>query len=100
MINQEIKFISGIAYNIAKKGRNKLDETEAHILKRLEKSYNMTFDNDLLFKLAKVDYIRENDLAKIKADKKNILAKKLNDLAEGQTGEFNKNIEAVKKGLS
>ncbi len=98
--NREIKFVSGIAYNIAKKGRNKLDETEAHILKRLEDTYKMTFDNDLLFKLARVDYIRENDLAKIKADKKLILADKLNDLATGQTGEFNKNLEAVKKGLS
>jgi hypothetical protein len=97
--NRNIKFISGIAYNIAKKGRNNIDEGESHALQQLEKRYKIEFSDEVLLQLARIDYIRENDLENAKRDRENILANKLNDLISGQSDEIKKHISSIKKGI-
>ncbi|KIM09488.1 MAG: hypothetical protein KU38_09220 [Sulfurovum sp. FS08-3] len=98
--NKEVKFISGICYNIAKKGRENLDEMEKHALENLEKRYNITLDDKVLFELANIDRIKNIDLEKIKSQKDEILANKLSDLIAGQSNEFNIQLESLLKVLN
>ncbi len=97
--NRDVKFISGIAYNIAKKGRNSIDENETHALQQLEKRYKIEFSDELLLQFARIDFIRENDLENAKRDREEILANKLNDLISGQSDEIKKLTSSIKKGV-
>ena len=97
--NKEVKFISGICYNIAKKGRENLDDMEKHALENLEKRYNIKLDEATLFDLANIDRIKNNDLEKIKLDKDKILENKLNDLVCGQNELFLQKLTGIEKNL-
>jgi hypothetical protein len=88
-----VKFISGIAYNIAKKDKRNLDEMEQHALNSLEKRYKLEFSKEVLFDLANIDAIREKDLEKLKSKKDEILSQKLENFIAGQR-------EKVLKGLN
>jgi len=81
---REVKFISGICYNIAKKKQQNLDDMEQLVLDNLQKRYKFKFSDDILFDLANIDRIREKDLKEIKNDKDEILAEKSQDFLNGQ----------------
>lgn len=97
--NKKVKFISGIAYNIAKKNRDNLDEMESHILATLQKRYNLQFTNEILLQLANIDEIRDRDLEEIKKNKKQILDSKLEDFILGQEEQVSKGLDELKKNI-
>lgn len=93
--SKKVKFISGICYNIAKKNKTNLDEMEEHVLKTLEKRYELSFSNEILFQLANIDAIRDKDLEDIKKDKETILSNKLSDFILGQTNQVKENLDEL-----
>ncbi len=97
--DKKVKFISGVCYNIAKKGRANLDEMEKVALDNLEKRYKIELNEETLFDLANIDNIRNEDLANIKAEKNEILAGKLEDLIAGQSDQFSNKLDALSKAV-
>ena len=97
--SRKVKFISAICYNIAKKGKKNLDEIEELTLNNLEKRYELEFSEDILFQLANIDSIKDNDLEEIKRQKEDILKSKLEDFISGQRELVIENLSSLEKNL-
>jgi len=98
--SKKVKFISGIAYNIAKKEKFELDDVERHALETLEKRYELEFTDEILFQLANIDTIRDNDLEEIKQNKEEILASKLEDFVAGQKEQVLKSLVELEQDVT
>lgn len=90
-------FISAMAYDIAV-NLNDLDETQAHILKRLRKTFpDYEFNQQGLLELANIAEIRDKKFAEIQSEKDEILAQRFDDLLAGQKKELTKILKSIKQ---
>lgn len=105
----KLDFSSGIGYSIAKKGRNRWDTTEAHVVSRMCELYPSFFDNDesikdMFFALANIDGedgIRAKYLEGLfKENMDKIIRQKLDSYFSNASSELSKVFDKQKNAVS
>lgn len=90
------QFVSSVAYNIAVKDGQNLNELEEHVLDRLKFTFrDLEYDRNLFMQLSNVERIKNKEFQTIISQKNEILEFKLKDTITGQKQKFKQILHSI-----
>lgn len=90
------QFVSSVAYSIAIKDGQNLNELEEHVLDRLKFTFrDLEFDRNLFMQLSNVERIKNKEFQSIISQKNEILEFKLKDTIIGQKRKFKQILQSI-----
>ncbi|WP_102272121.1 dynamin family protein [Cytobacillus massiliigabonensis] len=90
------QFVSSVAYSIAVKDGQNLNELEEHILDRLQFTFrDLEYDRNLFMQLSNVERIKNKEFQSIISQKNEILEFKLKDTITGQKQKFKQILQSI-----